>query len=41
MKTFVQTLYDCNFMGTVTDDNSDKEDQMEIGIVSELHPRGD
>ena len=28
-------------MGTVIDDNSDKEDQMAIGIVSELHPRGD
>ena len=41
MKTFVQTLYDYNFVGTVTKDFSDKEDEMTIGIVSESHPHGD
>ena len=28
LKTFVQTLYDYNFMGTVTEDNSDEKDEM-------------
>ena len=41
VKTFVQTLYDYNFVGTVTKDNSDKEDEMTIGIVSESYPHGD
>ena len=41
MKTFVQTLYDYNFVGTVTKDNSDKEDEMTIGMVSHSHPHGD
>ena len=39
MKTFIQTLYDYNFVGTVTEDN--REDEMKIGIVNELHPHGD
>ena len=34
MKTFVQTLYDYNNVGTVTEDNSDKEDGMTLGIVT-------
>ena len=28
-------------MGTVTDDHSDEEDEMTIGIVSDSHPHGD
>ena len=39
MKTSVQTLYDYNFPGTVTEeDNSDEEDEMTIGIVSGSQP---
>ena len=44
MKTFVQTLYDYNFTGngTVTEeDNSDEEDEMTIGMVSDSQPHGD
>ena len=41
MKTFVQTLYDYNFERTVTEDNSDKEDEITIEIVSDLHHHGD
>ena len=33
LKTFVQTLYDYNFLGTITEDNSDEEDEMEIGVI--------
>ena len=36
MKTFVQTLYDHNFTGIVTEENnSDKEDEMTITMVSD------
>ena len=38
---FVQTLYDYNFVGTVTKDNSEEEDEMTIAIVSDSHPHGD
>ena len=38
---FVQTLYDYSFVGTVTEDNSDKEDKITIGIISNPHPHGD
>ena len=41
MNTFVQTLYDYNFVGTVTEDNSGEEDEMAIGIVSDSHRHGD
>ena len=41
MKTFIQTLCDYNFVRTVTNDNSDTEDEMTIGIVSDLYPHGD
>ena len=44
MKTFVQTLYDYNFTGTGTvteEDNSDEEDVMTIGMVSDSQPHGD
>ena len=44
MKTFVQTLYDYNFTGTGTvtkEDNSDEEDKMTIGMVSDSQPHGD
>ena len=44
MKTFVQTLYDYNFtgIGTVTEeDNSDEDDGMTIGMVSDSQPHGD
>ena len=41
MKTFVQTLYDYNLMGTVTEDNSDEEDEMTIDIGRDSHPHGD
>ena len=44
MKTFVQTLYDYNFTGTGTvteEDNSDEEDEMTIGMVSDSQPHGD
>ena len=41
MKTFVQTFYDNNLVGTVTKDNSDKEDEIARGIVSDSHPHGD
>ena len=40
MKTFVQTLYDYTVMGTVTEDNSDEEDEMTIGIGRDSHPHG-
>ena len=43
MKTFVQTLYDYNFTGTGTvteEDNSDEEDEMTIGMVSDSQPHG-
>ena len=33
MKNFVQTLYDYNFVGTITEDNSDEEDEMEIAVI--------
>ena len=33
MKTFVQTLYDYNFVGTITEDISDEEDEMEIAVI--------
>ena len=41
MKTFVQTLYDYSFVRAVTEDNSNKEEEMKIGIVSGSHPHGD
>ena len=41
MKTFVQTLYDYSFVRAVTEDNSNKEEEIEIGIVSGSHPHGD
>ena len=44
MKTFVQTLYDYNFTGTGTvteEDNSDEEDEMTIGIVSDSQYHSD
>ena len=44
MKTFVQTLYDYNFKGTgtVTEEvNSDEEDAMTIGMVSDSQLHGD
>ena len=37
MKTFVQTLYNYNFVETVSEDNSDEEDEMAVGIKSDLH----
>ena len=37
MKTFVQTLYNYNFVETVSEDNSDEEDEMAVGIVSDSH----
>ena len=41
MKTFVQTLYDHNFTGIVTEENnSDKEDEMTITMVSDSQPYG-
>ena len=36
MKTFVQTLYDYNFVETVTEYNSDKEDEITISIVTPI-----
>ena len=41
MKTFVQTWFDYNFLWTVIEDNSDQEDEITIGIVSDSHPHGD
>ena len=44
MKTFVQTLYMINFTGTGTvteEDNSDEEDEMTIGMVSDSQPHSD
>ena len=41
IKTFAQTLYDYNFVGTVTKDSSAKKDEMTIGIVSDSHSDGD
>ena len=44
MKIFVKTLYDYNFTGTGTvteEDNSDGEDEMTIGMVSDSQPHGD
>ena len=32
--------FDYNFVGTVSEDNSDKEDEIEIGIVSDSHSHG-
>ena len=43
MKIFVKTLYDYNFTGTGTvteEDNSDGEDEMTIGMVSDSQPHG-
>ena len=37
MKTFVQTLYNYNFVETVSEDNSDEEDEIAVGIKSDLH----
>ena len=40
MKTFVQTLYGYKFTGTGTvteEDNSDEEEEMTIGMVSDSH----
>ena len=41
IKTFIQTLYDHKFVVTVAENNSGEEDQMTIGIVSDLHPQCD
>ena len=41
MKTLVQTLYDYNFVGTVTEKNSDEEDEMTISTVGGSHPHDD
>ena len=41
MKMFVQTLCDYKFVGTVTGNNSGKEDEMTIGKVSGSHPDDD
>ena len=38
MKTLVQTLYDYNFVGTVTEENSDEEAEMTISTVVDSHP---
>ena len=32
MKTFVHTLYDNSFVGIVTEENSNKEDEMETAF---------
>ena len=41
VKAFVQTLYDYNFVGTVTQYNNDEEDEMAIDKVSHSHAHGD
>ena len=33
----VKTFYDYNFVGKVTEDNSDEEDEMSIGSLSDSH----
>ena len=34
-------LYDYNFVGTITEENSDEEDEMTIGTVGDSHPHRD
>ena len=36
-KRFFQTLHDYNFVGIVTEDNSDKDDEMLIDMVTDSH----
>ena len=40
-KSFFQTLHDYNFVGIVTEDNSDKDDEMIIDVVTDSHLHGD
>ena len=41
MKTLVQTLYNYKFVGTVTEDISHEEDEVEIAVSESQPPHGD
>ena len=41
MKTLVQALYNYKFVGTVTEDISHEEDEMEIAVSESQPPHGD